>query len=136
MRNYEVIFDIDKKLKRVQILEAEIAVKDFWANQENSQRVIKELKSLKSTVEPFLKIETGLKDIRDIISIAEAEDTESLKHFKEELSKISLRVDDLEFKTLLNGDNDQNNAILSVTAGAGGTEACDGWNFLGNARSN
>jgi len=50
---------------------------------------------------------------------------ESLKHFKEDLSNIALKVDDLEFRTLLNGENDPNNAILSVNAGAGGTEACD-----------
>lgn len=72
-----------------------------------------------------MKIKEGVKDVRDITGIAEAEDVESLKYFKEELSKISRRVDDLEFKTLLNGENDSNNAILIVNAGAGGTEACD-----------
>jgi peptide chain release factor 2 len=76
-------------------------------------------------LEPFLKVEAGIKEIRDIISIAQAEDADSLKHFKEELSKVSLIVDDLEFKTLLGGEADINNAILSVNAGAGGTEACD-----------
>ena len=69
--------------------------------------------------------EALIKDIRDIVSIAQAEDEESLKHFKEELSKISRSVDDLEFKTLLGGEADINNAILIVNAGAGGTEACD-----------
>ena len=112
-------------MNRIRALESEIAGENFWNNQEQSQKTIKELKSLKSTVEPFLKIEESIKDIRDIIGIAEAEDAESLTHFKEELSNISLKVDDLEFKTLLNGENDPNNAILSVNAGAGGTEACD-----------
>lgn len=123
--NYEVIFDIDAKLKRIQALEGEIARENFWDNQQTSQKTVKELKSLKFIVEPFLKIKEGVKDVRDIIGIAEAEDVESLKYFKEELSKISRRVDDLEFKTLLNGENDPNNAILIVNAGAGGTEACD-----------
>ena len=125
LRNYEVIFDIEVRLKRVRALESEIAEENFWNNQEQSQKTIRELKSLKSTVEPFLKIEEKIKDVRDIIGIAEARDVESLKHFKEDLSSISLKVDDLEFKTLLNGENDPNNVILSVNAGAGGTEACD-----------
>ena len=123
--NYEVIFDIDAKLKRIQALEGETARENFWDNQQTSQKIVRELKSLKSIVEPFLKIKEGVEDVRDIIGIAEAEDVESLKYFKEELSKISRRVDDLEFKTLLNGENDPNNAILIVNAGAGGTEACD-----------
>ncbi len=87
--------------------------------------MVRELKGLKLIVEPYLKIEANLKDIRDIVGIAEADDTESLKHFQEELSKISLKLDDLEFKTLLSGEADPNNAIMNVNAGAGGTEACD-----------
>lgn len=83
------------------------------------------MKSLKFIVEPFLKIENGIKDIREIVGIAGPEDAESLKHFKEELSKISRRADELEFKTLLSGENDPNNAIININAGAGGTEACD-----------
>ncbi len=106
-------------------MENEITGENFWGNKDHSQRVVKELKSLKFIVEPFLKIEEGIKDIRDIIGIAEAGDTESLKHFKEELITISLKLDDLEFKTLLNEETDPNNAILGVNAGAGGTEACD-----------
>ena len=112
-------------MNRIRALEGEIAEENFWNNQERSQKTIKELKSLKSAVEPFLKIEEKIKDIRDIIGIAEAEDAESLKHFKEELSNISLKVDGLEFRTLLSEETDLNNAILNVNAGAGGTEACD-----------
>lgn len=125
MRNYEVIFDIDTKLKRINVLEEKLATENFWQDQENSQKVVKELKTLKLTVEPFVNLEIGIKDIRDIIGIASTEDTESLKHFSLDLSKISQKLDDLEFKTLLGGENDPNNAIMSVNAGAGGTEACD-----------
>jgi len=80
---------------------------------------------LKLAAEPFLKIEEGVRGIRDILEIAGAEDTESLEHFKKDLANLSRKADDLEFKTLLNEETDINNAILSVNAGAGGTEACD-----------
>jgi len=106
-------------------LEKETTLENFWANKERSQEVVKELKYLKSAAEPFLKVEAAVKDISDILTIAEAEDTDSLRHFKEELSKINRKVDDLEFKALLSGEADPNNAILIVNAGAGGREACD-----------
>ena len=98
---------------------------NFWNLQERAQAVVKELKSLKFIVEPYLKIEDGVKGIRDIIEIAQAEDAESLVHFKNDLAKLTGYADDLEFKTLLNEETDINNAILNVNAGAGGTEACD-----------
>lgn len=106
-------------------MEKEIAEEGFWNNQKRSQSTVKELKSLKLAAEPYLKIEEGVKGIRDIIEIAGAEDTESLAHFKNDLAKLSVKADDLEFKTLLNEETDLNNAILNVNAGAGGTEACD-----------
>ena len=106
-------------------MEKEIAVEGFWNNQERSQATIKELKSLKLAVEQYLKIEEGIKGIRDIIEIAGAEDVESLVHFKNDLAKLSDKAGELEFRTLLNEDTDINNAILNVNAGAGGTEACD-----------
>lgn len=63
--------------------------------------------------------------MRDIVGIAEPGDTESLRHFKQDLAKIKKNVDGLEFKSLLGGFTDSNNAILSINAGAGGTESCD-----------
>jgi len=83
------------------------------------------LKFLKATVDPFAAIEASIRDIRDIIGIAGAEDSEALKHFKDELSGIIGKVNELEFRTLLDGEADRNNAIISINAGAGGTEACD-----------
>ncbi|MCX5666189.1 MAG: PCRF domain-containing protein, partial [Candidatus Omnitrophica bacterium] len=106
-------------------MEKEIAQEGFWNNQERSQNAVKELKNLKLAAEPYLKIEEGVRGIRDILEIAGAEDTESLEHFKKDLANLSRKADDLEFKTLLNEETDVNNAILSVNAGAGGTEACD-----------
>jgi len=76
-------------------------------------------------VEPFSRIEAGLKDIKDIVGIAEAGDTESLGHFNADLARLKKELDGLEFKSLLGGESDSNNAILSINAGAGGTESCD-----------
>ena len=83
------------------------------------------MKDLKAATESFGKIEHDLKEIADIVSIAGPGDEESLKHFKLDLSKLKSKIDGLEFKNLLGGQTDRNNAILNINAGAGGTESCD-----------
>jgi len=98
---------------------------DFWKDEVHSKEVIKELKDLKGIVDPFLKLEASLNDIRDIISIAGPEDIESLQHFKSDLLNLKRGMDSLEFSTLLGDEADKSNAILSLNAGAGGTESCD-----------
>jgi peptide chain release factor 2 len=60
-----------------------------------------------------------------IISIAGPEDASSLEHFKNDIKALRHKADDLEFRTLLSGEADPSNAILSINAGAGGTESCD-----------
>jgi peptide chain release factor 2 len=87
--------------------------------------VIRELKDLKAVIEPFAKIEAEFRDLKDIIGIATSEDAESLRHFHGDLAKLKKKLDALEFNSLLGGEADRSNAILSVNAGAGGTESCD-----------
>lgn len=83
------------------------------------------MKFLKAIIEPFIKAENEYKDLKDIVSIATSEDVESLSHFKKDLAKLRQKVDGLEFNSLLGDPVDPSNAILSVNAGAGGTESCD-----------
>jgi peptide chain release factor 2 len=98
---------------------------DFWKDEARSREVIRQLKGLKFTVEPFLKLEISCNDLRDIVSIATAEDAGSLAHFKNDLAELRRKVDKLEFNSLLGDPLDICNAIMSVNAGAGGTESCD-----------
>ncbi len=107
------------------MLEGEISKPDFWKDEERSRDVIKELKDLKATADPFVKLEAEFKDISDIVSIAEPGDSASLSHFKNDLLNLRRRIEALEFKLLLGEETDKNNAILSINAGAGGTESCD-----------
>jgi peptide chain release factor 2 len=83
------------------------------------------MKFLKSSVEPFLKLESGIKDIDGILGMATPEDEHELQHFREEISDLASRAAELEFRALFSGEADPNNAIMNVNAGAGGTEACD-----------
>lgn len=87
--------------------------------------MIRNLKDLKAATETFLKIFGEYKDIEEIISIAGPDDNESLQHFKDELAKLTARIDRLEFRSLLSDEADRSNAFLTINAGAGGTESCD-----------
>ena len=121
----EVIFDVDKKAEKVSLLESEIAGADFWKDETRSKEVIRQLKELKSAIDLFVRLENEFKDLSSVVGIAGPEDADSLVHFKNDLVKIKSKLDGLEFRMLLGAEADRNNAILSVNAGAGGTESCD-----------
>lgn len=87
--------------------------------------MLKELKILKSCVEPFAKLEGEFRGLEEIVGIAGPEDTPSLEHFKKDIASLKAKADELEFRTLLSEEADPSNAILSINAGAGGTESCD-----------
>ena len=72
-----------------------------------------------------MKLAAEINDIREITAIAGPEDHASLEHFRNDLGALRTRLDALEFKSLLSGEADRNNAFLSPNAGAGGTESCD-----------
>ncbi len=102
-----------------------MAAKDFWNNQEKANKTIDEFKSLKSSVEPFNEVLHKFKDMSELIDIIEENDERTIKEFQAELDSIQARIGELEFKRLLGGEHDRNNAILSINSGAGGTESCD-----------
>ncbi|MFH1593174.1 MAG: peptide chain release factor 2 [Candidatus Omnitrophota bacterium] len=118
--------DLEKGCRRREELEGEISREDFWKQDANDRnRILKELKRLKASIEPLSKMTVDLKDIKELLVITDAEDIASLSHLAEELRNLKKTVDGLEFKSLLDKEEDTLNAIVSINAGAGGTEACD-----------
>jgi peptide chain release factor 2 len=115
--------------RRLGELDAEMARDTFWNNREQAQRLIDEAASLRKKVDPLLTAEKQLDDFRVMVELAEAEpESEQLKHqqdLQRDLNKFSRGLDALELGVLLNGPHDKRNCILSINAGAGGTESCD-----------
>ena len=107
-------------------LEKETLKMGFWNDQANSQTVLKKLKLLKSKITSFEKVQ-GLYD--DAITLAEmgieAQDSELVPEAKEQSEAFLEAYERLRTDTLLNGEYDINNAIVSLHPGAGGTESCD-----------
>ena len=99
---------------------------DFWDDTERSQLKMKELKSLKDDVETFAKLNGQFEDIEALIELGNEENDASLvDEVKEELVEFEATFEAIRIKTLLSGEYDRDNAIVSLHAGAGGTESCD-----------
>jgi peptide chain release factor 2 len=102
-----------------------MSAEGFWVNQQKANEVVLRLKFLKATTEPFNACSKEYHDLEELVSIIDKEDIDTIKDSEKELSHLQKTIDELEFKSLLNGRHDINNAILSINSGAGGTESCD-----------
>lgn len=106
-----------------------MAGENFWANREQAQKLIDESTSLHKKVDPLLKADKQLKDFEELLALAEGEPPTvqaSLQNeIEADMEKFSSELDALELRVLLTGPHDASNCILSINAGAGGTESCD-----------
>ncbi len=99
---------------------------DFWNDPEVSQQKMKDLKSMKDDVATYEKLAAQFDDIETLIEMGYEENDESLiPEIEAELNEFIATYDNIRIKTLLSGEYDRDNAILSLHAGAGGTESCD-----------
>jgi peptide chain release factor 2 len=97
---------------------------DFWNDADGSNKLLKELKSLKAAVDPFTNSCKKVADLKELLELS-AEDEEFIRQIHAEASALTREVELLEIRACLSGRFDHNNAILSINAGAGGTESCD-----------
>ena len=99
---------------------------DFWNDPVVSQNKMKELKSMKDDVATYEQLATQFEDIETLIEMGYEENDESLiPEIEEELNSFIQTYEEIRIKTLLSGEYDKDNAIVSLHAGAGGTESCD-----------
>lgn len=98
----------------------------FWDNTEKAQVLMKELKNLKDTMEEYSQLNSKYEDVQTLIQMGYEENDETLIPEIEEAFNIFIReLDEIKLKTLLSDEYDKYNAILTLHAGAGGTESCD-----------
>ena len=97
----------------------------FWDNTQESSRIVKLLKNLKSYVEPWVEADAKFRELKELVGILKEDELDLVDSLKLDIQALEKDLDKLEFKTLLNGQFDKNNAILSINSGAGGTESCD-----------
>lgn len=126
LKNLYEAMDIENKKSRLEELEAQTAVSGFWNDQENSQKVVREMSHIKNVLKGYEKLRSAYDDTLTLIELAIEMDDESV--YEEAKKGYDFVMADLEtqkLSTLLTGEYDGSNAILTFHAGAGGTEAQD-----------
>ena len=127
-------FDVPAAQERLAELDALMAADTFWNKREQAQKLIEEAGVLRKKVDPLLKAEKQIEDFQVLVELGEGEPEQALLRHEQELERdlagFSRELEALELKVLLNGPHDRNNCILSINAGAGGTESCDWANML------
>ena len=118
--------DIENKKKRIEELDMEMASPDFWSDPERANKRSKDAKNMKDTVETCDHLAQAFEDIQTLIEIGNEEnDTSMIEEVRSELDDFINKLDVIRLQTLLTGEYDDNNAIMRINAGAGGTESCD-----------
>lgn len=99
---------------------------EFWLDPEKSAKIVQEMKSLKNSVDTIRSLESQFEDVETLLEMGDEEnDLSLLPEIEEALKKLQTDIEDLRISTLLTGEYDRDNAILTLHAGAGGTESCD-----------
>lgn len=126
MEELSDVLAIKAAKERIEELNAETAREGFWDDLENSQKVLQETKSLERKIERFNRLNDQLEDTITLIELSIEEDDESsVDEIKSEAAAFKAKLEDEKLSTLLTGEYDNSNAILTFHAGAGGTEAQD-----------
>ncbi len=124
-------FDLAVKEDRVKEIELIMEETGFWDNADKAQGFMKELKNLKDTIEEYGHLKSRYEDVQTLIQMGYEENDESLLPEIEEALQLFIHdLDELKLRTLLSEEYDKYNAILTLHAGAGGTESCDWANML------
>jgi peptide chain release factor 2 len=129
-RLFGAIFDASQHRERLASLEQRIAGPDFWNNQEAAQSVLRDRKRAEDQISADTRLSNLTGDIETYINLVQEETNaeqrnDLLTDLDRELSSLENYVGELETQTLLSGENDNLNAIMTIKPGAGGTESQD-----------
>lgn len=120
------VLQIDSAKAEKERLSKLTADADFWNDSSNSQKVLKQISALENKIKKYTSLKTLYDDTETLIELAEeTDDDDTAKEAKDELKKLEAQLEEVTLSTLLTGEYDGQNAILSLHAGAGGTEAQD-----------
>lgn len=114
--------EIEKKSEEAQALEEESAAPGFWDDAQGAQKKMQKMSRLRNQVNQWQKT---LQRIDDAIELAELGDPDFAEEMEAETAQLTKVVDEMALQAMLSGDYDAEDAILSIHAGAGGTEAQD-----------
>ncbi len=117
------VLSLDARQGEIKALEAEMAAPDFWTDQERAKRESQKMSELKKEVDAWTALKKDAEDLLELANIAEGEKDEG--DAVSQLAVLEKRYLDLEFIMMFSGKYDASNAVVSIHAGAGGTDAQD-----------
>ena len=119
-------FDVAELRGRLDQINRTTEEDGFWDDHEKAQKLLKDKKSVESKIDEYEELKKEFEDIGILIDLAqEEEDTSMVPEIQKSYEDYKKKFDDLRIKTLLNGEYDGSNAIISIHAGSGGTDAQD-----------
>jgi peptide chain release factor 2 len=119
-------FDLDQRREKINKLEALTTEPDFWSDNQKAQIILKEISDHRKWIEKTDSLSSNLADLEELFNLTDGDtDAADLIELRQSLKKISAELDKFELTTLLSGDDDIRNAILTIHPGAGGTESQD-----------
>lgn len=106
-----------------------MAADNFWNHREQAQKLVDESSTIRKRIDPFLVIENQIVNLTELVELGESEpeatQAQVFAEIEAESNRFTNELTSIELRVLLNGKYDKNNCILSINAGAGGTESCD-----------
>jgi peptide chain release factor 2 len=126
MHTIEQVLDVDDMRKEIAELGEQVAAPDLWDDQANAQKITGRLSTLQGELERFSSLQSRIDDLSVLLELSREEsDSESLAEAEAELHRIQKAVEQLEVRTLLSGEYDAREALVTIRSGAGGVDAAD-----------
>jgi peptide chain release factor 2 len=126
MKTIGQVLDLDGMRREIADLGEQVAAPDLWDDQENATRVTGRLSALQGQLDRFTELEGRLDDVEIMVELSQEEnDAASLAEAESELGKIRKAVEILEVRTLLSGEYDEREALITIRSGAVGVDAAD-----------
>jgi peptide chain release factor 2 len=120
------VLDLDARKREIEALEAEASAPDFWKDQDRAKKESQRMANLKEDYEAWADLRSDVAELRELAAIADKEKDEAVLADAEKIAaKLEKRYADMEFAMLFTGEYDAKNAVVSIHAGAGGTDAQD-----------
>jgi peptide chain release factor 2 len=126
LTSIERVLDLDTMRAEVAELGEQVAAPDLWDDQANAQRVTGRLSVLQSEIERVTGLRSRLEDVQIMIDLGtEEDDVATLADADQEIDRLTAAIEALEVRTLLAGEYDDRDALVSIRSGAGGVDAAD-----------
>ncbi|HET6743073.1 MAG TPA: PCRF domain-containing protein, partial [Kribbella sp.] len=126
MTSIEKVLDLPALRKEIDELGEQVAAPDLWDDQANAQKVTSRLSSLQADVERVTNLRSRLDDVGALVELGREEnDADSLTEAEKEMASVAKSIQSLEVRTLLSGEYDEREALVTIRSGAGGVDAAD-----------